>query len=543
MASFPGPPGGPGNGPSIVLMTNPGLAPSGGIRANPFLRHEVMAETVLQVKSVTKHFPGVVALNQVDFNNYAGEIHALVGENGAGKSTLIKVIAGAYQPDGGEIIFGGQKTVWDSPHQSREAGISVIYQEFNLFPDLTVAENIFMGNEPLKAFRLIDYPKMIKESDELLSKFGICIEPLKKVKDLSVAEQQMVEIAKGMCNQTKLFILDEPTAGISDQEAETLFERLAVLKAEGVSVIYISHRLGEIFQIADRVTVLKDGNLVDTFDTKAIDKNTLVSKMVGRDLEDIYPPKGGEAGGEALSIKSLSVGHLVKDVSFSLRQGEILGLAGLVGSRRTELAHGLFGSLPITAGSYKLGGREVSATNPQASIRSGLGFLTEDRKNEGLVLGQSIEANITMPILAQFANNSLVDFKREKNFCQQEMDKYAIVAKSGEVLVNNLSGGNQQKVLFSRWVQACGGVLILDEPTRGVDVGAKVEIYKIIRDLAESGLAILLISSELQEVVGMCDRVVVMKEGRLAGELENDQISEESIMHLATLSRENFVCD
>lgn len=484
-----------------------------------------------------------MALNKVDITNEKGEIHALVGENGAGKSTLIKVIAGAYQPDGGEIIFGGEKIVWDSPHQSREAGISVIYQEFNLFPELSVAENIFMGNEPLKRFRLIDYPKIIKQSDELLSKFGICLDPLKKVKHLSVAEQQMVEIAKGMCNQTRLFILDEPTAGISDQEAETLFEKLEVLKAEGVSVIYISHRLGEIFQIADRVTVLKDGNLVDTYDVNHIDKDTLVSKMVGRDLEDLYPPKGDKTGGEALCVQNLSVGHMVKDVSLTLHQGEILGLAGMVGSKRTDLAHGLFGSLPITGGSYKLGEQDILATSPQASIRSGLGFLTEDRKNEGLVLVQSIQANITMPTLPQFADKGLVNFKKEKDFCGQEMQKYAITAKGGEMEVNNLSGGNQQKVLFSRWVRACEGVLMLDEPTRGVDVGAKVEIYKIIRDLADQGLAILLISSELSEIVGMCDRVIVMKEGRVAGELQGDQINEESIMHLATMSRENFVCD
>lgn len=497
----------------------------------------MMQDIMLEVKSITKHFPGVTALQDVNFSNRKGEIHALVGENGAGKSTLIKVIAGAYHPDGGEIFFDGKKVIWESPHQSREEGISVIYQEFNLFPELSIAENIFMGNEQRKRFRLLDFNRMQRESQEILDRFGIHLDPDQKVKELSVAEQQMVEIAKGMCNRAKLFILDEPTAGISEREADALFERLKLLKQDGVSIVYISHRLGEIFKIADRVTVLKDGRLVDTVDIKQIDRNRLVSMMVGRNLEDIYPSKGKDSGKEVLRVENLKIGNTVKGVTLSLHKGEILGLAGLVGSRRTELAHGIFGSLPVDHGSCFVGERMFSATTPRESINYGIGFLTEDRKNEGLVFGQSIQANMTMPTLFEFVKKNLINLKSEKKVCEKEMEKFAISAPGAETLVDNLSGGNQQKVLFSRWARACGGILILDEPTRGVDVGAKMEIYKIIRELADGGIGILLISSDLPEIVGMCDRVIVMKEGSVTGELVKTDINEEAIMHLATLSR------
>ena len=498
----------------------------------------MMQDIMLEVRSITKHFPGVTALQDVNFSNRKGEIHALVGENGAGKSTLIKIIAGAYQPDGGEIFFDGKKVIWESPHRSREEGISVIYQEFNLFPELSVAENIFMGNEHRKRFRLLDFDKMKRESQEILDRFGIHLDPDQKIKELSVAEQQMVEIAKGMCNQTKLFILDEPTAGISEREAGALFERLKLLKREGVSIVYISHRLGEIFKIADRVTVLKDGRLVDTVDAKQIDRNGLVSMMVGRNLEDIYPAKAKALGKEVLRVQDLKIGNTVKGVGFILHEGEVLGLAGLVGSRRTELAHGIFGSLPMDHGTCVVGGRTFNATTPRESIdHYGIGFLTEDRKNEGLVFGQSIHANMTMPILSEFVKRSLIDFQSEKSVCEKEMEKFSISACGSEALVDNLSGGNQQKVLFSRWARACKGILILDEPTRGVDVGAKVEIHKIIRDLANHGIGILLISSELPEIVGMCDRVIVMREGSVTGELVGNEIHEKAIMHLATLSR------
>ena len=497
----------------------------------------MMRDIMLELKSITKRFPGVTALQDVHFINRQGEIHALVGENGAGKSTLIKIIAGAYQPDGGEIFFDGKKVVWESPHQSREEGISVIYQEFNLFPELSVAENIFMGNEHRKRFRFLDFDRMKRESREILDRFGIHLDPDQKIKDLSVAEQQMVEIAKGMCNRTKLFILDEPTAGISEREADSLFERLELLKQEDVSIIYISHRLGEIFKIADRVTVLKDGRLVDTVDVDQIDRNGLVSKMVGRDLEDIYPPKAKDFGKEVLRVEDLKIGNTVKGVSFSLHEREVLGLAGLVGSRRTELAHGIFGSLPMDHGACVMGERTFSATTPRESIDYGIGFLTEDRKKEGLVFGQSIQANMTMPILSAFVKRGIINSQLEKKVCEKEMETFSISAYGTNAPVDNLSGGNQQKVLFSRWARACKGILILDEPTRGVDVGAKVEIYKIIRDLANDGIGILLISSELPEIMGMCDRVIVMGEGAVTGELAEDEINEEAIMHLATLSR------
>ena len=508
-----------------------------------------MNEVILEAKTISKRFPGVVALDKVDFINVKGEIHSLVGENGAGKSTLMKIIAGAYKPDEGTVIYEGNEVSWISPHHSQEAGISVIYQEFNLFPELEVCENIYMGNEPLKEFRIVDHKKMENGSEEALDKLGVHLDPNRKVKELSVAEQQMVEIARAMVNQTKLLILDEPTAVLSEKEADILFEQLRILKGEGVSIIYISHRLGEIFEISDRVTVLKDGRLVDTMETSSVGWNKVVSMMVGRDLKDIYPEKGRKRGKMLLNVENLKVNSTVKGVDLSLHEGEILGLAGLVGSGRTALAHGIFGSLQVTDGSCTISGGclpepvTYRSSSPRESIDRGIGFLTEDRNQEGLVLGHSVLSNITMPTLADFVGKlKFIDFDEEKKAGSKEVEKYAIAVPSLGVNVNNLSGGNQQKVLFARWVRACEGILILDEPTRGVDVGAKVEIYRIIRELANEGVAILMISSELPEIVGMCDRVIVMREGWVTGELTGEEITEEAIMHMATMmSREEII--
>jgi ABC-type sugar transport system ATPase subunit len=488
---------------------------------------------MIELRGVSKSFPGVKALDKVDFATRKGEIQALVGENGAGKSTLIKIIAGVYKPDTGTIHYDGRDVVWHSPHATRDAGINVIYQEFNLFPELSVAENIFMGQEPRGSLGLIDQRKIQQEAAAVLRKLDVSIPPDRKVKYLSVADQQIVEIAKALAGQTKLLILDEPTAVISGHEAEVLFERLLTLKQAGVAIIYISHRLEEIFQIADRATVLKDGRLVDTVEVAQVSQKRLVSMMVGRDLEDIYPPKQPQQGRELLRLDNVVIGNRVKGASLSLHEGEVLGLAGLIGSGRTELAHGIFGSLPLTSGSISLDGRTYTATTPRESVEFGVGFLTEDRHREGLVLGMNIQANMTGPTLAEFVKNGLIDFKSEAEVARSEIKKYAIAARSPEVKVMNLSGGNQQKVLFSRWVRACKGVLILDEPTRGVDVGAKVEIYHLIRDLANRGVAILTISSELNEIIGMCDRVVVMRSGVISGELAGADINEEEIMHLA----------
>ncbi len=498
---------------------------------------------MIELKSISKFFPGVRALDNVDFSAMSGQIHALVGENGAGKSTLIKIIAGVYKPDTGAIVYEGHQVSWDSPQQTRVAGINVIYQEFNLFPELTVAENIYMAQEPLSRMRFINQSLIESRSSRLLEKMGVQIDPQQKIKWLSVADQQMVEIVKALASRTKLLILDEPTAVISGREVDLLFERLRMLRSEGVSIIYISHRLEEIFEIADRVTVLKDGELVGTLDVEGLERHKLVSMMVGRDLKDIYPAKAKQKGKSVLRLENVGVAGKVKGISFELHEGEILGLAGLVGSGRSDLAHAIFGSLPLDDGDIYVGSDSAHTGSPKRSIHAGIGFLTEDRKLEGLVLGANIRANITAPTLKEFSKAGFIDFKLEKSTCTEEMKRYAIAARHPEVKVVNLSGGNQQKVLFSRWVRACGDALILDEPTRGVDVGAKVEIYRIIRDLADSGVGILMISCELPEIIGMCDRVLVMKEGQVTGELIGDKITEENIMHLATITLDQREAD
>ena len=495
---------------------------------------------MLQASGIIKQFPGVLSLDAVNFDVAAGEVHALVGENGAGKSTLIKVIAGAYQPDGGTITFDGAERHWANPQAARKAGIHVIYQELVLFPELTVAENIFIGEEPRNRFGLIDYRTMYRRAGEVLAELGVAIDLHTPVKHLSVADQQMVEIAKALVGETKLLILDEPTAVISGREADLLFERVRALRERGVAIVYISHRLEEIFSIADRVTVLKDGQRVGTWPIDGIDHDGLVTSMVGRELADIYPAKPARVDrtSPVLAVNNLTAGARVKGVSFSLFAGEILGVAGLVGAGRTELAHALFGSLPIDGGDMTIDGRVYKPSSPTDAIDHGIGFLTEDRKAEGLLMNLELAANISAPRLADVTRGLRLDFAAERKIANDEITKYAIAARSPRDAVFNLSGGNQQKILFSRWVRACHKILILDEPTRGVDVGAKVEIYRIMRGLAEQGIGVIMISSELPEIIGMCDRVIVMREGLFTGELDGADAEETRIMALATGQQE-----
>lgn len=491
---------------------------------------------VIVAKHISKSFPGVLALDAVDFEAKSGEIHALLGENGSGKSTLTKLIAGVFQPDSGSLEFDGKVARWATPAAAKTAGIHVIYQELVTFGDLTVAENIFITNEPRNRWGLIDYPEMRRRAQAALKELGSNIDVTAKVKTLSVADQQMIEIAKALVGTIKVLILDEPTAVIAGKEVELLFQRLVALKARGVSIVYISHRLEEIFQIADRVTVLKDGKLVGTREIGNVDRNSLVRMMVGRELSDIFPKKKPflKDAPIVLSTRDFSVGDRVRNANLTLHRGEILGLAGMIGSGRTELAMGIFGGMPITSGSVAVNGENYSTTTPRNSIDRGIGLLTEDRKAEGLLLLLSISANIVAPRLRDVTSGLFLSPAREREAAEVEVRNYQVAAPSVDTKVQSLSGGNQQKVLFGRWIRACDKVLILDEPTRGVDVGAKVEIYKIIRSLADRGVSILMISSELPEVVGMSDRVIVMRDGQIRGELREGQISEESIMSLAT---------
>jgi ribose transport system ATP-binding protein len=491
---------------------------------------------LIELKSISKSFPGVKSLDEVDFSARAGEIHALLGENGAGKSTLIKVMAGAYVPSSGTILFDGKERQWNSPREAKDAGIHVIYQELILFPELTVAENIFIGNQPLNRYGSVDYTEMAKRSKALLAKLGHDLNPQVRVKNLSVADQQMIEICKAMTGDVKLLVLDEPTAVISGREADMLFERMRLLRGAGVCVIYISHRLEEVFRICDRATVLKDGQLVGTRSVSDLTKDSLITMMVGRKLADIFPKKTKSSlkGEPVLSVRGLRMAPRVMDASFELYGGEILGIAGMVGSGRSELAHAIFGSSKRDAGSVTLAGMPHDDATPRRSIDAGLGLLTEDRKGEGLLLLLDTAANITAPALKAFVNSGLLNRELEVNAAREEIARFRIAVPGPTYGVRELSGGNQQKILFGRWTRTCRKVLILDEPTRGVDVGAKVEIYQMIRELADAGLGVIVISSELTEIIGLCNRVLVMREGRINGEVRDDAVTEESIMELAT---------
>jgi ribose transport system ATP-binding protein len=494
---------------------------------------------MLRLKSISKGFPGVQALKGVSLEVKPGEIHGLLGENGAGKSTLIKIVAGAYTPDQGEITFDGVPARWSSPREAKLHGVHVVYQEFVLFAQLSVAENIFVGHELRNRFGIVDHARMRREASQLLQRLGVSLDPRASVGTLSVADQQMIEIARAMVHRVKLLVLDEPTAVIAGQEVTLLFDRLRRLRDSGVSVIFISHRLEEVFAICDRVTVLKDGELVGTHDVAGVNRERLISMMVGRELGDLFPPKRAAAAAprKVLRTENLSVAGRVRDVSIELRSGEIVALAGMVGAGRTELALGLFGALPISGGAVEVEGHRFTSMSPARAIGLGMGLVTEDRKSQGLAMQLDVAANITGPALGEITKRLLIDKHQEAAIARREIDRYRIACRGPQTPVATMSGGNQQKVIVSRWARICRTVLILDEPTRGVDVGAKAEIYRIMRELSDAGLAILMISSELTEVVGVADRVIVMREGRITGELQGADVTEESIMHLATTDR------
>jgi len=490
---------------------------------------------MLTLNAISKSFPGVRALSDVNLDVRPGESHGLVGENGAGKSTLIKIIAGAYAPDEGEMRFADALVRWSSPREAKLHGIHVVYQEFALFPQLSVAENIFVGQERRNRFGMVDYGRTRREARQLLQKLGVSLDVGASVSSLSVADQQMVEIARAMVLNVKLLVLDEPTAVIAGREVAVLFDLLRRLRESGVSVLFISHRLEEVFTICDRVTVLKDGRLVGTHDIAYVTRERLISMMVGRDLGDLFPPRPatGPAGELVLRTEALA-GNRVRDISIELRAGEIVALAGMVGAGRSELALALFGAAPLQSGTIHVKGRRFTSMTPARAIELGMGLVTEDRKSQGLAMLLDIAANITGPALSEVARRGLIDRRLESTIATREIERYRIACRGPATKVATMSGGNQQKVIVARWARICRSVLILDEPTRGIDVGAKAEIYRIMRDLAASGVAILMISSELTEVIGMADRVIVMHEGRMTGELAGAEATEQNILHLAT---------
>jgi ribose transport system ATP-binding protein len=491
---------------------------------------------MIELRGISKSFPGVKSLDKVDFSARAGEVHALLGENGAGKSTLTKVISGVYVPDEGEILFDGKARQWASPAAAKKAGIHVIHQELQMFPELTVAQNVFLGDAPRTSFGFIDHRTMIQRTHDVLTRLGRDLDPRALVKKLSVADQQMVEIAKALIGEVKLLILDEPTAAISSREAELLFARVRELRERGVCIVYISHRLEEIEAVCDRLTVLKDGRYVGTRDVTQTPRTKMVAMMVGRELQDIFPPKRpfDATAPVALSVRHLVSTPRVRDVSFDLHAGEILGVAGLIGSGRTETAHAIFGVAQRNAGSVLVDGRVLRVGAVSAAVAAGLGYVTEDRKGEGLLMRHTMAANISAPVLGRYTRKGFVDTTAEKVAAEEEIRRFRVAIPGPRAGVQKLSGGNQQKILLSRWARACHKVLLLDEPTRGVDVGAKVEIYRLIHELADAGVAVLVISSELQEVVGLAERVVVIRDGHSVGEVTGENVTEHEIMILAT---------
>lgn len=492
-----------------------------------------MEEYILEMQGITKAFPGVKALDKVDFQLRKGEIHALIGENGAGKSTLMKVLTGINVPDEGTIRFKGKVFQPQNPKHAMDNGISMIYQEFNLIPDLTVAENIFVSREPRKFHNLlIDDRKMIERTQQLMEKLELDISPTRYVKDLSVAEKQMVEIAKALLDRSDILILDEPTSALAENEVLKLFEILKKLKND-VAIIYISHRLEEFDMIIDRVTVMRDGKKIATHDWKDIGIQQLIVEMVGRSITEQYPKHVPQIGSVALEIRNFTNKKL-KNVSLSVRHGEILGLAGMMGAGRTELARAIFAADPLQSGELYLNGEKVTLHSPAEAIAHKIAYLPEDRKKDGLMLGLGVDENILAACKSLYSWHGLVDQPKYDAIVHQKIQELKIKTPTSKQIVKLLSGGNQQKVLVARWLCRESNIIIFDEPTRGIDVGAKFEIYQLINQIADSGAAVIMISSDMPEVIGMSDRIAVMYEGALVGEISGGEATQERILNMAS---------
>ncbi len=489
-------------------------------------------EYLLEMKGIHKRFPGVLALNNVSLTVEAGEVHALLGENGAGKSTLIKVLGGIYIAEEGEIFIEGKKVKIDSVKSSHENGVAIIHQELVLVPYMTVAENIFLGREPMKG-KFVDHRKMTDDAQALLDANGMGIAADTLVGSLTIAQQQMVEIVKAISFNSKILVMDEPTSSISDKEVEFLFETMRGLTAKGVGIIYISHKMSELEQICDKVTVMRDGEYVGTKVVKETNKDELIAMMVGRELTNYYTRDFQQPGDVILKCDHISDGKMAKDASFEVRKGEIVGFAGLVGAGRSEVMKCIFGLTKNYKGSIEIEGSQVQIHNPIEAMKYGLALVPEDRKLEGLYKVQSVRYNSTIEVLGDFIKGIFVDGAKEEEITQKYIDMLSTKTPTQEQLIGNLSGGNQQKVIIGRWLATNPKILILDEPTRGVDVGAKSEIYAIMNDLVKQGMSIIMISSELPEIINMSDRIYVMSEGNITGCLSRDEVSQEAIMKLA----------
>ena len=485
------------------------------------------------MRGIEKSFPGVRALSGVDLTLQEGEVLALLGENGAGKSTLIKILGGAYRPDGGTIRINGERVDITNPNDAIDAGIGIIYQEFNLVPALTAWENIFLGREKTTA-GFVHRRDERKRAIELFKKIGVDVPVDTPCGRLSVAQQQIVEIAKSLSQDVRLIVMDEPSAALTPQEVSRLFDIIRDLQSHGIGVVYISHRLDEIFEIADRVMVLRDGEYVGSEPIDQLDRQRMIEMMVGRTIENEFPKHYHDVGAPRLSVRGLSRGDVVRDVSFEVKAGEVLGMTGLVGAGRTETARLIFGADRADSGTIQLDGQPLTLRNPRDAIRAGICLLTEDRKSQGLVLGQSVRLNFGLPNLPEFSKAGFVGQRQERSAFGNYVKSLQIKIPHQEQLARNLSGGNQQKIVLAKWLQRNAEVIIFDEPTRGIDVGAKYEIYLLINELAKEGKAIVMISSELPEVLGMSDRIIVMHNGRVTGEIDDvENATQEQIMQLA----------
>ena len=493
-----------------------------------------MSEHILELNHISKSFTGVEVLHEVSFELRPGEVHALLGENGAGKSTLVKIMTGVHQPDKGEIFLNGEPVHFGDARDSRQAGIAAIYQELTLFPDLDVAENIFVGRQPIRLGGQVDWRKLYAEAGKLLESLGVKLDLKQKARNLSIAQQQMVEIARAFSVKARILIMDEPTSSLTLSEVADLFRLVRRLRAEGTAIIFISHRLEELFEIGDRVTVLRDGSYVGTRLMKDITRDDLIRMMVGRTITNLFPKQDVIAGDVVLNVENLTRAGSFQDVSFELRRGEILGLAGLVGAGRTNVARALFGVEAATAGWIQVDGHEVVITSPQQAIELGLAYVPEDRQLHGLIPAMDITSNISLPMLKQYAPRGWLQDKSELKSSYEAARQMEVRANNIWQLARELSGGNQQKVVLAKWLSTKPRILILDEPTRGIDVGTKAAVHELMSKLAAEGMAILMISSELPEILGMSDRIIVMREGHVTGQYARAEATQEKIISAAT---------
>lgn len=495
-----------------------------------------MRGPILELKKITKRFSGVEVVHQVSFSLNSGEVHALLGENGAGKSTLVKIITGVHQPDSGELYLNGDQVQFANPAESRRAGIAAIYQELSLFPDLDVAENIFAGRQPTITGGRIDWRQLYKNAENLLSSLGVKLDLKRKARSLSIAQQQMVEIARALSINARILIMDEPTSSLTLNEVAELFQLVRRLREDGTAIVFISHRLEELFEIADRVTILRDGAYVDTQPMSDISREELIRLMVGRTINSLFPKEDVKAGEVVLKVDNLSRENLFKDVSFELRSGEILGMAGLIGAGRTDVARAIFGIEPPTSGTIQIEGQTVAIASPQEAIALGLAYVPEDRQLHGLILPMNITANISLPTISQVSVGGWLNRSSERKAAFDSAWNMDVRATSIWQRTRELSGGNQQKVVLAKWLATQPRILILDEPTRGIDVGTKAAVHALMSRLAGEGKAILMISSELPEILGMSDRMLVMREGRISAEFSRAEATQEKIITAATQS-------